>query len=1036
MAGGTNILTNPDNFAGLDRGHFLSTTGNCNAFDDGANGYCRADAVGSVILKRYEDAIADNDPIFGMIVGAHTNHCGQAESITRPHEGDQASVFNKILRYSNQNPLDVSYVEMHGTGTQAGDATEMNSVLSCFVPEKQRMPHYPLHLGSAKANIGHAESASGVSSLIKVLLMMKNNKIPPHCGIKTKINHNYPLDLKDRNVHIAMKSTEWTRGGCVNGKRMAFLNNFSAAGGNTALLLEDGPIRESVKQQGNLRKMYPVAITAKSAKALECNAQAMLAYLKSNPDVSLASLSYTTTARRMQNNFRIMVSGMAVKSIQSQLEKKLPDIPTKPIPNSGLLPKVAFAFTGQGALYAGVGRELYESETSFRSDILRFDTIAQQQGFPSILPLVDGSVTEEQEAQPMIAHVGHTCIQMALCNLWSTWNVLPSLVIGHSLGEYAAFYASGVTTAADTIYLVGTRARLLCDCCSQGSHSMVSVKAPQSEVAGEIRRSSCEVACVNQPNGTVLSGPRQEIDHLTENVEGLGKKCIKLHIPYAFHSAQIEPILDGFERSASSVHFSKPSIPFLSPLLGSVVDEGGTLNAAYLTKACRSTVNFEAALEAAKESGKVTDKTIWLELGPHPLCSSMIKSTLGSQYTTLSTLQKRTDAWTSVVDALENLYTRGIEVDWNAYQRQDAYSHEVLELPQYKWELKNYWIPYRNNFCLTKGDIPEPEAAVPKDYEVGPAAFITPSVQRIVESDKDTSSIVVESDMNHPILTGVVQGHKVNGVALCPSSLYADMALTIVDQIFKIADMPTDSVRLDIGDMKVGKPLVINGPTLLRVSASIDWNVRSASLSYYGVNSNGKKLADHATCQARISDGTSWTEEWSRLSFLINHRICALQDSVDDGTAHKMKRGIVYKLFSSLVEYNQGYRGMEEVILDSGELEATAKINFQAGDEGFHLNPQWIDSLGHIAGFIMNGNDSVVSKDTVFVNHGWDGMKISTQFSEHKTYRTYNKMQLTTNDLYVGNTYILEGDQIVAVFSGVKVSNATYYANLWPTDIL
>lgn len=274
-----------------------------------------------------------------------------------------------------------------------------------------------------------------------------------------------------------------------------------------------------------------------------------------------------------------------------------------------------------------------------------------------------------------------------------------------------------------------------------------------------------------------------------------------------------------------------------------------------------------------------------------------------------------------------------------------------------------------------------------------------------------------------------------NGVALCPSSLYADMAMTIVNQIFKMKDMPTDSVRLDVSDMKVGKPLVANGSTLLRVSASIDWNVRIALLSYYGVSSNGKKLADHATCQTRISDGTSWTEEWSRLSFLINHRVCALQDSVNAGTAHKMKRGIVYKLFSSLVEYSEGYRGMEEVILDSGELEATAKINFRAGDEGFHLNPQWIDSLGHIAGFVMNANDSVASKDTVFVNHGWDGMKIWTKLSNNKTYRTYNKMELTTNNLYVGNTYILEGSQIVAVFSGVKVSNSASYAVLWPTDI-
>ena len=231
IAGGTNILTNPDNFAGLDRGHFLSTTGNCHPFDDDASGYCRADAVASLILKRLEDAEADDDPIYGVIAGVDTNHCGQTDSITRPHEGDQLSLFKRILRQSNTNPIDVNYVEMHGTGTQAGDAAEMSSVLAAMVPGRARMPYHPLHLGAVKANVGHAESASGVSALIKLLMMMQHNEIPPHVGIKNRINKNYPLDLAARNVHIAFKPTPWTRPRFPDGKRVSFLNNFSAAGG-------------------------------------------------------------------------------------------------------------------------------------------------------------------------------------------------------------------------------------------------------------------------------------------------------------------------------------------------------------------------------------------------------------------------------------------------------------------------------------------------------------------------------------------------------------------------------------------------------------------------------------------------------------------------------------------------------------------------------------------------------------------------------------------------------------------------------------
>ncbi|KIW01754.1 uncharacterized protein PV09_06930 [Verruconis gallopava] len=1019
IAGGTNVLTNPDNFAGLDRGHFLSTTGNCKPFDDAADGYCRADAVGCVILKRYEDAVADNDPVYGLIAGAHTNHCGQAESITRPHEGDQASVFNRVLRYTNQDPRDVSYVEMHGTGTQAGDATEMNSVLSCFVRGKQRTAEYPLYIGSAKANIGHAESASGVSSLIKVLLMMKHNEIPPHCGIKGKINHNYP-DLKALNVHIAFKPTPWTREGCVGGKRIAFLNNFSAAGGNTALLLEDGPVRATPAKDIS-RSIYPVAVSAKSAKSLERNVKAMIAFLEANPDTALPSLSYTTTARRIHHNFRTMVSGTDLKSIKLELDKILSSLPEKPIPNAALLPKIAFAFTGQGSLYVGVTKELFDADEVFRSEVLRLDIIAQQHGLPSFIPLLDGSASARQLEQPTMAHVGHTALQIALTNMWSRFGISPALVIGHSLGEYAALYAAGVLTASDAIYLVGSRARLLEQSCTPRSHAMISVKASMAAVEPIVQSgSSCEIACVNQPDATVLSGPREEIDCIMKELETLGHKCIKLEIPYAFHSAQVDPILEPLGLCERAVQFSNPKIPFLSPMMAAVITEVEPFKDAYLTKACRKPVNFHAALQAAQELGIVGDKTLWLEIGPHPLCAGMIKATLGSDSVTMPTLTKRQTSLASVVVALQDLYIRGIAVDWNEYYRQDATSLQVIELPQYKWDLKNYWIQYKNNFCLTKGDSIETKDLSRCTVPTVEKTIITPAVQHIIEISKEKASIVTETDISHSALSNVIQGHKVNGIALCPSSLYADMAMTVCEQLCNACEIRIEESSFEVGSMNVKKPLIADGSTqLLRVSATADFDSREIDLSFYSVSASGTKLADHATCKARIRSKGS-RDDWQRMSFLIKHRLEALEASVDHGTANKMKRGIVYKLFSALVDYSQGYRGMEEVTLDSSALEATAKVRFQCGPEGYVLNPQWIDCLGHIAGFIMNGNDSVASRDTVFVNHGWENMQIATKFSEDKTYRTYNKMQLTTNNIYVGDTYILEGDEIVAIYSGIK----------------
>jgi naphtho-gamma-pyrone polyketide synthase len=661
---------------------------------------------------------------------------------------------------------------MHGTGTQAGDGTEMNSVLSVFVPGRERTPHHPLHLGSVKANVGHAESASGVSALIKVMMMMKHNEIPPHCGIKTKINHTYPVDLKDRNVNIALKPVPWHRGDSVNGKRTVFLNNFSAAGGNTAVLLEDAPIPRSENEGKDPRSTHLVTVTAKSAKSLKGNIEALISFLEKNPNISLSALSYTTTARRMQHNYRTICSAPDIKSLQDALNNKVSSTDIKPVPNAAKLPKVVFVFTGQGSLYNGIGKELFETVSQFRADLLRFDGIAQRQGFQSFLPLVDGSATDVDEVEPVIAHLALTCVQMALSRLWISWGVTPSSTIGHSLGEYAALYAAGVVTASDAIYLVGTRAQLLSKHCSKGTHAMLAIKAPLEAIDPYLMGSACEIACINQPTGIVISGPTEEMSRLMNETKSPACGGVRLDIPFAFHSAQVEPTLEAFEAAASGVRFNIPSIPYMSPLLGRVVSDGSTLGASYLTRACRNAVNFQGALEAARASTLVDERTIWLELGAHPICSGMIKGTLGSQSFTVASLRKSTDVWKVLTSGLESLYINGIDIQWNEYHRDFKGSHTVLDLPRYSWDSKKYWIQYKNNFCLTKGDDPAPkQIAAPPAEQKPEAVYISPSVQRVLEehNSAEASTLLIESDIHDPRLIPVLQGHIVNGAALCPS---------------------------------------------------------------------------------------------------------------------------------------------------------------------------------------------------------------------------------------------------------------------------
>lgn len=242
------------------------------------------------------------------------------------------------------------------------------------------------------------------------------------------------------------------------------------------------------------------------------------------------------------------------------------------------------------------------------------------------------------------------------------------------------------------------------------------------------------------------------------------------------------------------------------------------------------------------------------------------------------------------------------------------------------------------------------------------------------------------------------------------------------------AGLSSLTTGIDVADVKVDAPLIAQ-PTesthLFRVSATADWSVSSISMSIFSVNHSGKRTRSHATLEARLFPEQRWLDEWRRNTHLILSRIDALNQGIHSGESHKLKRGMVYKLFGAMVVYSRDYQGMKEVVLDSERLEAVSTVNFQVDEGGFAVNPRWIDSLGGIAGFIMNGNDAVESDKQVFINHGWERLRIAEKLDPTKSYYAYNRMQLVEKTLYAGDTYILHEGRTVAIFQGVKVSSLT-----------
>ncbi|KKY34489.1 putative polyketide [Diaporthe ampelina] len=1035
VAGGVNVLTNCDGFAGLGQGHFLTTGPNaCKTWDAEADGYCRADAVGSIVMKRLEDAEADNDNILGVILSAATNHSAEAISITHPLAEAQSELTRSVMNRAGVDPLDVGFVEMHGTGTQAGDMEEIKSVTDVFAPvggaTRRRSPKQPLYIGAVKSNVGHSESAAGITALIKVLLMFQKDFIPRHVGIKNSLTPKFPKDMAKRNVHIPFEQVPWAR--TPGKKRIAVVNNFSAAGGNTSIAIEEPPVRPE-PEVSDPRTSHVVTVSAKSKKSLEGNLKRLLAYLDTHPDTSLGSLSYTTTARRHHHNYRVTVCASETAVVKKHLESKLAAVDSqKPIPAPGSTP-IAFAFTGQGASYKSMSLELYHDSPFFRFQIQNLDSLARSQGFPSFIPAVDGSFPQDHAHSPVVTQLALVSIEIALARYWNLLGVQPSVVIGHSLGEYAAMHVAGVLSASDALYLVGKRAELLEKKCRIGSHKMMAVSATLDEIERSAGDAPYEVACINGPKQIVLSGPCDEIESLERVLKDAGHRCQVLEVAFAFHSAQTDAILDEFEAIAkTAVDFKEPQIPFVSSLLSKVVCDGKTLNANYVRRATREAVDFVGALYTAEKQGLIEDSMAWIEIGPHPVCMGFVKANIPSTAVAVASMRRGQGNWVTLAETLSTLHSAGVDLNWNEFHGPFEKRLRLLDLPTYAWNDKNYWMQYKGDWCLTKGNT----FYVGKDKAQSQASIAplpnsslrSSSVHQILEESiyADSGKVVMQSDLMQKDFFDAAHGHSMNGCGVVTSSIHADLAYTLGDYLYKKIRPDAGKVDMDMRNLNVLKGLVsqkyIKTPQLFRVSAEIsDIDSGVAHLKWFNATPAGDVEDPFASAELCFGEAKAWLDSWAPMTHLVQSRIEALEQMSVRGEATRFSHNMAYRLFANnLVDYASKYRGMQSVVLNG--LEAFADVTLSHEKAGsWTIPPQYIDSVAHLAGFIMNCSDAMDTQGNFCVTPGWKSMRFATKLEAGEKYRSYVKMIPTAEDpsVFMGDVYILQNDAIVGMVGGI-----------------
>jgi iron transport multicopper oxidase len=380
-------------------------------------------------------------------------------------------------------------------------------------------------------------------------------------------------------------------------------------------------------------------------------------------------------------------------------------------------------------------------------------------------------------------------------------------------------------------------------------------------------------------------------------------------------------------------------------------------------------------------------------------------------------LDKDQDVWATLTTGLTRLYNAGVDVNWNEFHKEYEHSLRLIQLPSYAFELKNYWIQYEGDWSITKGQ--GAKVSHPEDEKFG-----TTSLHHIDSETVEDGNITVVFSTNivDPSLRPAIDGHQVNKVGLCPSSLYADMAMTAAAYLHSKLLPNVETPSIEVASMEVTKPFVAD-PTKTKQYLHVTAHKKSSSdlvqIKFTSL-SVGMNI-DHATCIVIYDNGKRWLAEWLRQKYLIDGRLEKLKHA-EDATTHKILRGMVYKLFSTLVTYSERYQGLTKVYLDSEAFEAVGEVNLPSvvSKESFFFNPYWIDSLLHLSGFVLNGSDTT-AEDAVYISHGWQSLRLPSKLEEGRSYQTYVRMQpLESNQIMAGDVYILDRKSIVGLCSGLK----------------
>ncbi len=684
LAGGVTIHLPQHTGYWYQEGSIFSPDGHCRTFDAKARGTVDGKGLGIVVLKRLADALADGDYIHAVVKGSAINNDGSADKVgyTAPSVRGQSTVITEALAMANVSAETITYVETHGTGTRLGDPIEMAALTQAFRAQTPKTGFCAV--GSVKTNMGHAQAAAGVASLIKTVLALEHRLLPPSLHFEQP---NPEIDFANSPFVVNTTLSEW------NPKqlpRRAGVSSFGMGGTNAHVILEEAPVREP---SGPASPWQLLMLSAKTASALEQMTANLAAHLEQHPELNLADVAYTLCRGRPAFSHRRIVVGHHLESAITAIRQLSPTAVVTGRQKDRTW-SVVLMFAGQGSQYVRMAEEIYQTEPVFREQVDFGATFLKPLlGIDLRQILYPGdeiAVTTATPAlnQTAIAQTALFVIEYALAQLWMSWGIKPQVMIGHSIGEYVAACLAGVFSLEEALSLVATRGQLMQ---SLPSGSMLAVSLSESAIQPWLTQKR-SLAAINGPSRCVVAGETPVIESLESQLTAQGIECRRLHTSHAFHSEMMTPILSAFTTRVKQVKLKPPKIPYLSNVTGTWITAEQATNPSYWANHLRQTVRFSDGLQQLL---KENSTQIWLEVGPGHSLSTLTRQHLQptTESVVLSSLRQPQDSQSDrafLLKTLGKIWLLGGQIDWSAF-----YAHEHrhrLPLPTYPFEGQRYWV--------------------------------------------------------------------------------------------------------------------------------------------------------------------------------------------------------------------------------------------------------------------------------------------------------------------------------------------------------